>query len=189
MSNTSIRIQIYAFLAHVFSAAPQKSFIAELSQNVPLLSELGGTTMQWFKDTPQEELEKALPEDYVFLFESYNPPIESKILDCSSDQKDGLQNPVMMFYTQSGFEFKSAETALKIPDHISIEFSFMQNLVMKEEIALQEKFLKHHLAFWAPPFLLGVKEMAKTPFYRDLCDFTAEFLIADYCYVGNQLRA
>lgn len=188
MSNLSIRTQIYAFLAHVFSVEPDSKMIHELKQNTALLSEMGTKTLEWFKTTPEDQLEQQLIADYTLLFSTNNAPIESRILEHDAESKDGLQNPVMMFYTQSGFEFNSSQTAIKTPDHISIEFAFMQNLVMKEEIALQEKFLKHHLAFWAPPFLLGVKGMAQTPFYRDLCDFTAEFLISDYCHVGDQLR-
>lgn len=188
MSNPSIRIQIYAFLAHVFSVSPNPQMIHELKQNSALLSEIGKETLEWFNTTPEEQMENLLKADYALLFETSNPPVESNVIDSTAPIKDGLQNPVMMFYTQSGFEFKSSETTIKVPDHISIELAFMQNLITKDETALQEKFLKHHLAFWAPPYVLSIKEMAKTPFYRDLCDFTAEFLISEYCHVGNQLR-
>jgi putative dimethyl sulfoxide reductase chaperone len=31
--------------------------------------------------------------------------------------------------------------------------------------------------------MMGMKNMADTPFYRDMCDFIVEFLSADYEYL------
>ena len=31
--------------------------------------------------------------------------------------------------------------------------------------------------------MLGMKSMAATPFYRDICDFLAEFVVADYAHL------
>jgi len=33
---------------------------------------------------------------------------------------------------------------------------------------------------WVIPYMHGMKSMAITPFYRDICDFTVEFLSSDY---------
>jgi len=33
---------------------------------------------------------------------------------------------------------------------------------------------------WVIPYMLGMKSMAGTPLYRDICDFIVEFLSADY---------
>lgn len=34
---------------------------------------------------------------------------------------------------------------------------------------------------------LGVKQMAKTPFYKDLSDFTIEFLASDYDFIAQEI--
>ena len=56
----------------------------------------------------------------------------------------------------------------------------MQSMISGNDKATQAEFLHKHLLQWIVPFLVAVKPMAETPFYRDLCDFTVEFLLSDY---------
>ena len=72
------------------------------------------------------------------------------------------------------------QTQILAPDHLSIEFGFMQNLAYRDENKVALKFLKEHLLKWVPPYLLSMKKSALTPFYKDLCDFTIEYLLNDY---------
>jgi hypothetical protein len=38
---------------------------------------------------------------------------------------------------------------------------------------------------WVVPYMIGMKSMVITPFYRDLCDFMAEFIVADFEYCSS----
>jgi TorA maturation chaperone TorD len=59
----------------------------------------------------------------------------------------------------------------------------MQTLIYRNEQPPQFEFLDAHLVPWAVPYMLGMKSMASTPFYRDICDFMTEFLVADYAHL------
>lgn len=182
------RTYLYAFLSRVFSNALDEMYLKELQQNDELLSLLGEKSFNWFKTTSLETIAEELNIDYSSIFLMNAKPIESSILDAKDEILVGLQNPVMQFYFNHNYELNLAASHLQTPDHISIEFAFMQNLIAKNEILTQKEFLKAHLLKWAVPYFLGVKQMAKTPFYKDLSDFTIEFLASDYDFLVNELN-
>jgi TorA maturation chaperone TorD len=182
------RTYLYAFLSRVFSNALDETYLKELQQNDELLSLLGEKSFNWFKTTSLETIAEELNIDYSSIFLMNAKPIESSILDAKDEILVGLQNPVMQFYFNHNYELNLAASHLQTPDHISIEFAFMQNLIAKNEILTQKEFLKAHLLKWAVPYFLGVKQMAKTPFYKDLSDFTIEFLASDYDFLVNELN-
>ena len=182
------RTYLYAFLSRVFSNALDETYLKELQQNDELLSLLGEKSFNWFKTTSVETIAEELNIDYSSIFLMNAKPIESSILDAKDEILVGLQNPVMQFYFNHNYELNLAASHLQTPDHISIEFAFMQNLIAKNEILTQKEFLKAHLLKWAVPYFLGVKQMAKTPFYKDLSDFTIEFLASDYDFLVNELN-
>jgi len=182
------RTYLYAFLSRVFSNALDETYLKELQQNDELLSLLGEKSFNWFKTTSLETIAEELNIDYSSIFLMNAKPIESSILDAKDEILVGLQNPVMQFYFNHNYELNLAASHLQTPDHISIEFAFMQNLIAKNEFQTQKEFLKAHLLKWAVPYFLGVKQMAKTPFYKDLSDFTIEFLASDYDFLVNELN-
>lgn len=182
------RTYLYSFLSRVFSNALDETYLKELQQNDELLSLLGEKSFNWFKTTSLETIAEELNIDYSSIFLMNAKPIESSILDAKDEILVGLQNPVMQFYFNHNYELNLAASHLQTPDHISIEFAFMQNLIAKNEILTQKEFLKAHLLKWAVPYFLGVKQMAKTPFYKDLSDFTIEFLASDYDFLVNELN-
>lgn len=182
------RTYLYAFLSRVFSNALDETYLKELQQKDELLSLLGEKSFNWFKTTSLETIAEELNIDYSSIFLMNAKPIESSILDAKDEILVGLQNPVMQFYFNHNYELNLAASHLQTPDHISIEFAFMQNLIAKNEILTQKEFLKAHLLKWAVPYFLGVKQMAKTPFYKDLSDFTIEFLASDYDFLVNELN-
>lgn len=134
----------------------------------------------WFEQNSIEELEMALNQDFTSMFLIHSLPIESAILDSKAEVLVGLQNPVMQFYFSCGYELNLNDSKLNAPDHISLECGFMQNLIQKDEKELQISFLQNHLLKWVPVYFLGIKTMAKTPFYEGVCEFCAEFILADY---------
>jgi len=77
-----------------------------------------------------------------------------------------------------------------LPDHISVEFEFMQQLTQREERAwkdadadkatacrqIEKKFIEEHLVHWIPNFCEKVIQEAELPFYRSLGALTRSFI-------------
>ncbi|MBD3823164.1 MAG: molecular chaperone TorD family protein [Epsilonproteobacteria bacterium] len=176
------RLYIYAFLSRTLADIPDKKYIRDLKSNSELLGLLGESTQSWFTETGEDELYDKLNEDYSSMFVINTQPVESFVLDAKNETLVGLQNPVMNFYYRHGFDVNMDQTHIMAPDHLSIEFAFMQTLVYRDEKAPQHEFLKEHIFKWVVPYMIGMKSMAQTPFYKDLCDFIVEFIVADYEY-------
>jgi len=174
------RRYIYAFLSRLISDMPDQRFIKDLRENQSLLEVIGEETQNWFKEHSDEDILEETNVDYSSMYVLNTQPIESFILDAKNETLVGLQNPVMAFYFNHGFEVNMDQTALMAPDHLSLEFAFMQTLIFRDELTVQYEFMQEHLMTWVIPYMLGMKSMASTPFYRDMCDFTVEFLSSDY---------
>jgi len=186
MDNKQQRVFIYAFLSRVFSDVLDRTFIEDLSRNSQLLELLGEDTTNYFKFRKLEEIEEELNIDFSSMFLLHTQPIESFVLDAKQEALVGLQNPVMEFYFRNGFEIDMNQTDILAPDHLGIEFGFMQTVVFRDEHKAEREFLEEHLLKWVIPYLIGMKSMANTPFYRELFDFTVEFLLADYSNLIEQ---
>lgn len=183
--NNEYRLFIYAFLSRVMSDIPDRRFIHDLKHNPELLEIIGEETKEWMEKTDEESLYEAMNIDYTSMFILNTQPVESFVLDAKNETLVGLQNPVMAFYFTHGFEVNMDQTEIMAPDHLSIELAFMQTLIYRNETAPQSEFLLQHLFPWTVPYMMGMKSMADTPFYRDICDFIVEFLSADVEYLGN----
>lgn len=181
--NEEYRLYIYAFLSRVMSNIPDKRFIQDLRSNEELLSIIGDETKAWFEDENDDAIYDALNGDYTSLFIINTQPIESFVLDAKNESLVGLQNPVMAFYYNHGFEINMNQTEIMAPDHLSIELAFMQTLVYRDEKGPQFEFLDQHMIPWVVPYMMGMKQMAETPFFSDICDFMVEFLVADYAHM------
>ncbi len=177
MSNREV---IYALLSRVFSDVLDKKVIEDLKNSPEILQSIGNETWRYFEQNDTETLYNALNSDYATVFLVDEPPIESVVLEHKEEVQVGLQNPLLQFYVSHGYSCDLLSTHIQSPDHISLELAFMQNLVAKEEISGQKEFLKEHLSTWIPPYLLSVKHSCSTPFYREICDFGAEFIVSDY---------
>jgi TorA maturation chaperone TorD len=159
-----------------------KRFIKDIRENKDLLEILGDDTTEFFAQNSDEFILDALNEDFSSMFVINTQAVESFVLDAKNETLVGLQNPVMNFYYSHGFELNMDQTELMAPDHLSIELAFMQTLIFRDEKKPQLEFLQEHLMKWVVPYMLGMKSMALTPFYKDLCDFMVEFIVADYEY-------
>ncbi|SFO91565.1 TorD/DmsD family molecular chaperone [Hydrogenimonas thermophila] len=174
------RLYIYAFLSRVFTEELDDKALNDLYENEALLETIGEETLKWFKTNDLEYLKEQLNIDYNSLFGINNHPIESAVMDSKNEILVGLQNPVMQFYFSHGYDLNLENSKLYVPDHAGIEFGFMQSMISQNDKFTQAEFLQKHLLNWIVPFLVAVKPMADTPFYRDLCDFIIEFLMSDY---------
>jgi TorA maturation chaperone TorD len=182
-----IRLYIYAFLSRVFTEELDDKALKDLRENLSLLETIGEETLQWFQSSDLESLKEQLNIDYNSLFGIHNHPIESAVMDSKNEILVGLQNPVMQFYFSHGYDLNLENSKLYVPDHAGIEFGFMQSMISSNDKMTQAEFLHKHLLQWIVPFLVAVKPMAQTPFYRDLCDFTIEFLLSDYSALVDEV--
>jgi TorA maturation chaperone TorD len=184
--NNEYRLYIYAFLSRVMSNIPDRRFITDLKNNESLLEIIGEETFKWVKENDEETLYEAMNVDYSSMFILNTQPVESFVLDAKNETLVGLQNPVMAFYFTHGFEVNMDQTDIMAPDHLGIEFAFMQMLIYRNELQPQIDFLDQHLFAWVVPYMMGMKSMAETPFYRDMCDFIIEFLSSDYEFLHGE---
>jgi len=180
------RAFIYAFLSRVFEKPLGKKEIADLAANTELLETIGEASRRYFETTAPDRLEEELNIDYTSLFVANSQPVETLVSDSTGEILVGLQNPVMFFYFENGYEIDMNRTEILAPDHLAIEFGFMQNLAYRGEERVAYRFLKQHLLQWVPPYLLAMQKVADTPFYRDICDFTTDFLLTDYAQLKKE---
>ncbi len=176
------RVYIYAFLSRMFAKELDLKAVKDLRET-GILESLGEESLKWFEENSDEEILEKLNIDFSSLFLMNAHPIESIVLDDKDEALVGLQNPVMQFYFTHGYDLHLDKTEIQTPDHIALEFAFMQNLVLKEEDKAAGEFLQKHLLQWAPQYLLAVSKEAETPFYKELCEFAAEFLVADFDFL------
>jgi putative dimethyl sulfoxide reductase chaperone len=115
--NNEYRLYIYAFLSRVMSDIPDRRFIHDLQNNEELLEIIGEETKEWVLSSDIEELEEKLNIDYTSMYILNTQPVESFVLDAKNETLVGLQNPVMAFYFNHGFEVNMDQTQIMAPDH------------------------------------------------------------------------
>lgn len=174
------RAFIYAFLSTVFSDKLSKKSIEDLKNNPDFLDLIGENARKFFDDNDIETLDEELNIDFTTAFLANSHPVESSIMDAKHQISTGLENPVMNFYIDSGFDINLNNTNLLTPDYIAIELGFMQNLTLAEDVKTQKEFMRKHILKWMIPYFLGAKTLVETPFYLDFLDFATEFLLSDY---------
>ncbi len=180
------RKEIYAFLSRLFTDVLDETLVQSLKSQPELLQTLGKESAEWIMNSPSEAVLRALNVDFTSLFQVQLPPIESTVRDNSREIPVGLQNPVMSFYHRHGFDVNMNFTHLTAPDHLAIELGFMEALIKEADSDGQRAFLSDHLLRWAPAYLLTQSQSARTPFYRDCCDFAMEFLLSDYEQIAQE---
>lgn len=174
------RAFIYAFLSTVFGGNLSKKSIEDLKNNPDFLDLIGENAKRFFDENDIDTLDEELNIDFTSAFLVNSHPVESSIMDAKHQISTGLENPVMSFYIENGFDINLNGTNLLTPDHIAIELGFMQTLVLEEDKKTQKEFMKKHVLRWMVPFFIGAKSLVETPFYIDFLDFATEFLLSDY---------
>lgn len=185
----STSVYIYAFLSRLFESEVNTKLLEDLKKKKDILEMIGDESLTWIELAEESEVLDKLTIDFSSLFlMNSQQPIESSIMDDKEEVLIGLQNPVMGFYFQHGYDLNLQNSKLQTPDHIAIEFGFMQNLIQKEEYKSAKNFMSEHIMMWAPSYLLTIAEAAETPFYRELCEFTVEFLFANYEMLSEEVK-
>ncbi|MDD5360270.1 MAG: molecular chaperone TorD family protein [Sulfurovaceae bacterium] len=186
--DNKIRAYIFAFLSRIFSSHIEKKLLNEIQANEDLLKTIGENAYKYLKQNDEEKLLAELNVAFHSLFVTNNHPVESAVIDAKNEILVGLQNPVMQFYFNHGYDLNLAASSLHVPDHLAIEFGFMQNLVLQKDKLAQIKFYEEHLMVWVPPYLISTKEMSDNPFYKDICDFTIDFMFEDYSSLFEEVN-
>ena len=191
------RSSIYGFLAAVYRQELTSELYQQMKDNEfqEVLSSLGVKLNNGFFQNSEQELLENLAVEYTRLFVgpgkhiSPHESVQHKKEGVESGQLWGeLTAEVKKIIESSGLEYTSEYTGM--PDHISVELEFMQQVVRREaqaweadddetaRLCLQneKKFIGEHLCGWIPEFCAKVIETAEMPFYREMARLTLSFI-------------
>jgi len=191
------RSNIYGLLATVYRREVTSDFLEQIRDPKFLgaLSVLGVEAIDDFLHKPVAELLEDLAVEYSYLFlgpGKHISPYESVHHQREDGQWGKLWEKstaeVKRFIEATGLDYKDDFKGL--PDHISVEFEFMQRLILREEQAWKEaeadkaaacrqvekRFIEEHLMRWIPSFCEKVMQAAELPFYRAMAALTRSFI-------------
>lgn len=193
------RGQVYDLLATVFRR-PLDARRLERLRDPEMLAAMSAAAIDPgadFVTGDREDLLNRLAIDYTQLF--HDPverisPYESIQLGDSEELMGAASAEVRRFMAEVGFAV--VPESGELPDHISVELTFMAELARREAaaleagdrkkadfaVSLQRRFLAGHLGRWAERFARKVWKRATTPFYAAM----AELLSG---YIADELRA
>jgi TorA maturation chaperone TorD len=191
------RSNIYGLLASVYRQEITADLLHQVKdpQFLGVLSDLGIQLRSDFLQKPEEELLDDLAVEYARLFlgpGGHISPHES-VQHQKGDGQSGLlwgesTAEVKRFIESTGLSYDPEYKGL--PDHISVELEFMQQLTLREEQAwrdededgaldclkTEKKFIEEHLVRWVPVFCDKVIKEAELPFYREMAVLTKNFI-------------
>ncbi len=197
------RSNVYGFLALVFRQEPTAALLHEIksAQFSDALASAGVNLGEAFFASPNEELLDDLAVEYTRLFIGpgrHVPPSEGA-------QREGAlwgkaTSRVASFVENCGFGYVPQFSDL--PDHISVELEFMQEITKREAKAwkqedraaarhwlrIERKFIGEHLARWAPLFCEKVAQEAECSFYREMAVLTDSFIQREHKELRKRLE-
>ena len=191
------RANIYGLLTAAFRVEPSSSFLTRLKDPdiLGVLEGLGVSLGEDFRDSPNEQLREDLAIEFTRLFlgpRGHISPHESLHTDSASDGNADLWGAdtvkVKRFMEAAGLAVDDNFTGM--PDHISAEMEFMQQLTTKEAEAwteadeefatnilkIERRFYDEHLSRWVARFCDKLIEAAEHPFYRGIAEVTKGFI-------------
>lgn len=194
------RSNIYGFLAGVYREEPTPSLLREIRgiRFREALSEAGVALGKDFLERPEQELLLDLAVEYTRLFIGPGKHVSPH----ESAQMEGAlwgraTSEVVRFIEGSGFRYKPVYRG--IPDHISVELEFMQEVTRAEAKArergddgtvtsclrIEKEFIDQHLARWVPRFCEKVVAEAELPFYREMAKLAHGFIESEKDEIGK----
>lgn len=196
-SLANYRSTIYGFLAAIYRQEVSPDLLRQIKDPcfLGVFNNLGVNLNNGFFKKPEKELLEDLALDYTRLFLgpgkhiSPHESVHHKIEGTQWGQLWGESTAkVKKIIESSGLEYKSEYTGL--PDHISVELEFMQQVVLREQQAWQDddretallclenekNFVDQHLFRWIPRFCEKVIKEADSPFYREMAELTRSFI-------------
>jgi TorA maturation chaperone TorD len=191
------RSTVYGLLAATFRREPTADFIRQIKDPdfQGALSGAGIELGEDFFNKPEDKLVEDMAVEYTRLFlgpGKHISPHESVHHERDDGDWGRLWGKstveVKKFIKTAGLEYKSEYHGL--PDHISVELEFMQELTKRETQAwkekdregaiyclkIEKKFIEEHLAPWIPVFCEKVIALAELSFYREMAKLTKWFI-------------
>jgi TorA maturation chaperone TorD len=191
------RSNIYGLLAAIYRREMTSDLLQQIKDPrfLGVLTKLGIELNNGLFKKPEKGLLEALAVEYARLFLgpgkhiSPHESVHHKRDDGQWGQLWGESTAqVKKIIESSGLEYKTEYTGL--PDHISVELEFMQQVILREEQAWQaddkdmvllcleneKKFVDEHLFCWIPDFCEKVVTEADLPFYREMAKLTRTFI-------------
>ena len=193
----SRRSNIYGLLAAVYRQEINSDLLQQIKDPrfMGVLSDLGSEELVQFFQKPDKELLEELAVEYTWLFlgpGKHISPHESVHHPREDGQWGGFWGKstveVKKLIESTGLDYQDAYKGM--PDHISVELEFMQQVILREEKAweetdtetasacrrLEKKFIEEHLVRWIPTFCDEVIGEAELPFYREMAALTKKFI-------------
>ncbi len=194
------RSSIYGFLARMYSKEVSQSLLDKIREPkfLSMLSEIGARFDDDFSKKADNGLVEDLAEEYTRLFlgpGKHISPHESVHHERDDNDWGRLWGQstveVKKFIESAGLSYKPEYSGL--PDHISVEFEFMQELAKEEASAwkkndtaraqycrqIEQKFMDWHMSRWIPGFCDKVMSEAEMTLYKEMARVTRSFLEFD----------
>ena len=191
------RSNIYGLLALIYRTEITRELLHNIKKQefLSVLSDMGAELENDFLQKNEDELIEDLAVEYARLFigpDKHISPHESIHHDTGDGDCGQFWGrstvEVKKFVETAGLEYKPDYTGM--PDHISIEFEFMQQAAKREAQAREENdsdgllyclkmekmFIEEHLLEWIPIFCDKVISEAELPFYREIAKVTKNFM-------------
>lgn len=191
------RASVYGLLAEVFRSEPSSSFLEHLHHPSveSTLASLGCSLWEEVSHPSQDQLGEDLAIEYTKLFIGPGPrisPHESMHVEARFGEERELWSQdtvkVKKFMQAAGIEV--SDGFIGMPDHITAEFEFMQQLLDAEtkawendedELAfnilrIEERFYNEHLSRWVGLFCDKVIKLTEHPFYKQFAEVTKGFI-------------
>ncbi len=191
------RSNIYGLLSAVY----RQEITSDLLQQIKdprFLGVLSALGVQWegeFFQKPEEELLNDLAVEYARLF--LGPGKHISPHESVHHLREGAESgqlwgestvEVKKCIESSGLHYESEYKGL--PDHISVEFEFMEQVTLREELAwgeedkdgalyclkMEKEFIEEHLILWVPDFCEKIIKEAELPFYQEMAELTKNFI-------------
>lgn len=203
------RSQIYGLLAAVFREEPNAALVDEF-RNPDMLrvfADMDVELGEGFYNAPVSMVAEMLAEEFTRLFigpGSHISAHESIFAEVDGDSGSlwGTTTvAVKKFIETTGLTYREEYTG--IPDHVSVEFEFMQQLTAWEAdrwqrkdragaqyaLRVQQLFLDQHLLPWLPQFCDVVIKRAAVPFYRAMAELSKNYMEFEQQYVTTDAAA
>ncbi|MBC8338952.1 MAG: molecular chaperone TorD family protein [Alphaproteobacteria bacterium] len=188
------RSQLYGFLAAVFRSEPTLDLLREIRKpDFKAALKAAGVDMESiFGGKPDGELISELAVEYARLFIGPGHHIAPYATLYFGDMGASLWGPVTSwvkgFIEEAGFDYKPDFHDL--PDHVSVELEFMQEITSRlaqarengnddgvlELHRIENEFLITHLGKWLPEFCDKIEAEAQLPFFAQMALLTKNFL-------------
>ena len=199
------RIALYALISRLMISEVDADFIKSIEENSEVL-DLFPNYKAWDKRKEFNNSilkERYLDVDFANLFLLHLVPYESFYRRDDQMIESGGDNPVLELYNALDFRVELDKARVVSPDHIGVELEFMYMLCdalkkaydandrdgVIELLQVQQGFLKDHLLEWTPMFLINMKKESRTALYHDGAELALEFMLSDYEYVCDNLKA